>query len=347
MPYYFFPIRGKWYKANLHCHSTVSDGKLTPEQLKNAYKEKGYSVLAITDHQAIFSHHDLDDKNFLTIVGYEMEINQMLPQKYGWNPTRNCHLCLYAKDLENTRQVCYEKDYQHPKFGWCKNEELRNKRQFAGEPLTPVYEPECINKIIKTANEYGFLVTLNHPQWSQETVEQLLQYNGMFALEIYNHSSYVSGIDEENGYVYDMLLRHGHKIHCVAADDNHNFRPFNEPKSDSFGGFTMIKADYLDYDHIISALENGEYYSSQGPEIKELYYENGMIHITTSNVREIKFLTDNHYCGSVIARENEFVNKGEFSARDIKKYFRMVIIDSNGKRAYSNAYFTEDFMGDI
>ena len=38
------------YKANLHCHSTVSDGKLTPAELKDAYKNHGYSILCITDH---------------------------------------------------------------------------------------------------------------------------------------------------------------------------------------------------------------------------------------------------------------------------------------------------------
>ena len=40
----------KQFKANMHCHSTISDGKLTPEELKAAYKAQGYSVLAITDH---------------------------------------------------------------------------------------------------------------------------------------------------------------------------------------------------------------------------------------------------------------------------------------------------------
>ena len=35
----------KQFKANLHCHSTISDGKLTPEELKEAYKAQGYSVL--------------------------------------------------------------------------------------------------------------------------------------------------------------------------------------------------------------------------------------------------------------------------------------------------------------
>ena len=35
-----------YYKANLHSHSTLSDGCVTPEEMKAAYKEKGYSILA-------------------------------------------------------------------------------------------------------------------------------------------------------------------------------------------------------------------------------------------------------------------------------------------------------------
>ena len=31
-----------YYKANLHCHSTNSDGKMTPEEVKNYYKANGY-----------------------------------------------------------------------------------------------------------------------------------------------------------------------------------------------------------------------------------------------------------------------------------------------------------------
>ena len=38
------------FKANLHSHSTLSDGKLSPAELKKIYKEHGYSVLAVTDH---------------------------------------------------------------------------------------------------------------------------------------------------------------------------------------------------------------------------------------------------------------------------------------------------------
>lgn len=37
-----------YYKANLHCHSTNSDGKLSPEEVKALYKANGYSIVAYT-----------------------------------------------------------------------------------------------------------------------------------------------------------------------------------------------------------------------------------------------------------------------------------------------------------
>ena len=37
-------------RANLHTHSTLSDGRLTPEQVIEAYASKNYDVLAMTDH---------------------------------------------------------------------------------------------------------------------------------------------------------------------------------------------------------------------------------------------------------------------------------------------------------
>ena len=39
-----------WLKGNIHSHSTFSDGSLTPEQMKDAYRHHGYDFLAVTDH---------------------------------------------------------------------------------------------------------------------------------------------------------------------------------------------------------------------------------------------------------------------------------------------------------
>ena len=38
---YLLPNTPK-YKANLHCHTTFSDGAFTPEKIKEIYKAHGY-----------------------------------------------------------------------------------------------------------------------------------------------------------------------------------------------------------------------------------------------------------------------------------------------------------------
>ncbi len=45
-----FECSGRWYKANLHAHTTKSDGDISPEGSAAFYREAGYDILAITDH---------------------------------------------------------------------------------------------------------------------------------------------------------------------------------------------------------------------------------------------------------------------------------------------------------
>jgi len=41
---------GQWYKGNLHTHTTLSDGRLSPDQVRQLYSQNGYSFIAFTDH---------------------------------------------------------------------------------------------------------------------------------------------------------------------------------------------------------------------------------------------------------------------------------------------------------
>lgn len=41
------------FRADLHCHTTCSDGTLTPEQLIRAAEQKGLNGLSITDHDTV------------------------------------------------------------------------------------------------------------------------------------------------------------------------------------------------------------------------------------------------------------------------------------------------------
>ena len=62
---------GQWYKAALHVHSTTSDGDVSvPERMKQ-YREKGYDVVAITDHWNTNKIDGLSGEKFLVINGME------------------------------------------------------------------------------------------------------------------------------------------------------------------------------------------------------------------------------------------------------------------------------------
>ena len=45
--------------ANLHLHSTHSDGKYTPEELVLLAKEEGYGAIAVTDHDTVTANEAL------------------------------------------------------------------------------------------------------------------------------------------------------------------------------------------------------------------------------------------------------------------------------------------------
>ena len=64
---YLISPNKKQYKANLHCHSVLSDGKKTPEELVAMYKAHGYSVLAITDHERPHQHQQMNTEDFLLL----------------------------------------------------------------------------------------------------------------------------------------------------------------------------------------------------------------------------------------------------------------------------------------
>ena len=40
MKKYLLPKSGNFYKANMHCHTTLSDGKKTPEEVKALYPDE-------------------------------------------------------------------------------------------------------------------------------------------------------------------------------------------------------------------------------------------------------------------------------------------------------------------
>ena len=330
---YLLPKEGSFYKANLHCHTTVSDGCMSPEETKNIFKGKGYSVVAFTDHEVLVPHSELADEEFLPLNGYEMEVNEQNEKAFRFKKT--CHMCLIALEPDNLKQVCYHRS----KYMGENSINYRDKIQY--DKFEPDYTREhthgCINDMMKKGRENGFFVTYNHPTWSLENYNDYMGYNHMNAMEVFNNECENIGYCEYNEKEYDDMLKGGKRIYCIATDDCH--RP-----ETCGGGFTMIKAEKLEYRAITNALVAGNFYASQGPLVYDLWFEDGKIHIDCSDAASITLHTSSRRAKMIQANEGEFVNTADFDIVSEDGYVRITVTDSNGKHANTNAYFTDELF---
>lgn len=339
MKQFLLPENTHPYKANLHCHSNWSDGFYSPEELKQLYKAHGYSVLCITDHEGLFDHQDLNDPDFLTLTGYEMEYNQLNGD--DWNDkTVVAHLCFYKKDPAYPFQPGFDPAYTHPKFKWLNDPAKRALVQGKGEPFQKIYSPENINEIIRTMKREGFIVTYNHPKWSQEKYETYTQYEGMDNLEVFNYGTFAFGYPDRNGDVYDALLRQGKRLNVTANDDNHH--QAGTPYDDMFGGFTVFHAKELTYAAIMEAFENGWFYASGGPLLKQLYVEDGFLCVESlTPLKYVHMISGNRYVGAQRHPDGSPVYEAKFSIRSGCGYMRLEMEDLSGNMAWTNAIYID------
>ncbi|MEX0779116.1 MAG: PHP domain-containing protein [Balneolales bacterium] len=87
-------------KADLHVHTTASDGVLSPEQVVRLAAEKGISTLAITDHDTIAGYrkarHVAEEVGIKLIPGIEITSDYK---------GKECHMLAYCIDLEHPRLI--------------------------------------------------------------------------------------------------------------------------------------------------------------------------------------------------------------------------------------------------
>ena len=148
------------------------------------------------------------------------------------------------------------------------------------------------------------------------------------AVEIYNHGCALETDRGDGFHVLDALLNEGRRLTGFATDDAH----FHI--DDSCGGWVNVKAEALDPDALVAALKAGDYYSSEGPEIRALAIDGEEVVVECSPVR----------CVSIVGRgQRNLQANGADRTRarlPIGKFegdwLRVVVMDDSGKRAWSN-----------
>ena len=334
---------GNFYKANLHCHSNLSDGSLSPAEIKELYKSLGYSIVAYTDHDIFVPHPELCDDTFLALNGFEIECNEPCPKTpYDFCVVKSCHFCCIALDPANDIQPCWNrKSYL---FGNATANQHLVKFDESQPDYWREHTGESRSDHMQKCRDAGFFVTYNHPTWSLEDYSDYMNFHGMHAMEMFNGACIAAGYDDYNPRVYDDILRGGDRIYCIGGDDNHNGQWAKGTRAyDSGWAYTVIKADSLDYKAITDAMLAGNFYASEAPEIYELWYEDEKVHVKCSDADRINYSTGRRCARTVLCEEGKTLTEATFTVSPDDVYFRLTVIDKKGRHACTNAYFVDAF----
>jgi len=227
-----FDRDGIFFRGNLHCHSSRSDGALDPEHVVSAYKRLGYDFICLSDHfEADYGWQLTDtsswrDESFTTLIGAELSRPGPVRPGKWWLGAVGLPLDFPAPDSRE------------------KGPELASRARAAG----------------------AFLVLL-HPGFNATQTRDLEGMDVIDAVEIYN-DGVQRGNDRGDGwYLAVDLLDRGWEISCTAADDAH----FDLGGYDAIGGaWVEVRSPVLEPAALLAALKGGAFYATTGPKIQDV-----------------------------------------------------------------------------
>lgn len=323
-----FTGSGNWYKGNLHCHTTNSDGALTPREVVALYKQKGYSFLCLSEHDVYTDlTPELNEKDFILLPG--VETAAYLLEDRGGGLRKKAHHIHGIAGTAAMQAHAGQKPLAH-------GETLPTKLFYGAWDGQKIVQ-DMVDGLI----ERGCFTTYNHPIWSKVNEADFISTEHVWALEIYNYSSHLENYSGYDTTYWDAMLRNGRHILGFASDDNHN----SGIPHDSGGGYVVVRAETLSADCLIDNLLKGNFYSSAGPEIHDFGIRDGVVYVDCSRVYRIDFIAGNVINDGVSVVSDEYKDKlcyGEYHLKGHESYVRIECTDKYGRKAWTNPIFLQD-----
>jgi hypothetical protein len=298
-----FSKPGRFWRGNLHTHSTRSDGRRSPEDVCRFYQTAGYDFLSLTDHfmerfdWPITDTSPFRSDTFTTLLGAEL------------HPTED------EMELGN---------------GW----------HLVAVGLPPDFAPphpdETGPALARRALEAGAFVAAAHPQWFGMTEGDMLALGPIHALEIYNASAADDNDGAESVYMLDLMLARGRRIFGCATDDAH----FILNTRDRLAGWVMVRSDVLTPEALLGALKRGDFYSSTGPVLCDLVVEPGeRLWVSCSPANRV-FVIGGPAEYMMVGEQG--ITEAEFDLRGWRReYLRVLVRDDAARKAWTNPIWFE------
>ena len=304
-----FHEAGKWYKGNLHCHTTISDGKLDPQATVALYRKLGYDFVALTDH--IGGFRDKKTKIFKPLIYPLAQLNRpdflVLPgMEYDTNRSgETIHMLAIGPGYDQVLE-----------------------------------EGQDLSEAMKNWWDKGAFTFFAHPHWSLNSTSVLEDLTFLPAVEVFNYATALSnGLRGNSQLHWDRLLRRSRRVLGVATDDTHR------PAEQAGGGWVMVKAPALTADEIVRALRAGRFYFSSGPTLDDVFFDTeGALHVRCSPVEVVRALSTVGKVMQVKAKPGrtlrEAVIAWDWNPKGSKTslpFVRVECTDAHGRTAWTQA----------
>lgn len=315
-----------WYRGNTHTHTVNSDGNSSPDTVARWYKENGYQFLFITDHEYLTDPTALNAifgarERFLLLPGQEIT-------QWGKDPKRKA---AHVNALF-TSKVIYPVGERTCEGTGC------GAKADASVPLADTFKAN-----IAAVNAQGGIAQVNHPnyRWSVRPDDLRDVPNGTL-IEVWNglEINNLGGGDETGevrpsaeGY-WDLLLSQGKVVWGVGSDDSH-------AESGCGQAWIMVHAPELTPAAIKQAIQSGSFYASSGVELKDVTSDVEGLSVTIRNTgNEARYTTRFFGRGGIVLKE-VYGPEARYDFTGHETYVRASIIDSNGKRAWTQPVFLD------
>ena len=285
----------------MHTHSLWSDGDDFPEMIIQWYKDNEYQFIALSDHNTIADSefwYEIKERErkYKTLEKYQKRFGNWVETK-----TDSTKTFVRLKTFEE-----YQSKLQNPgSFLIIKSEEVTSS--FENKPVhinvTNLHEKidpirgssvlDIMQRTLDAMHEQSkrlnipMIAHINHPNFGYGiSTEDLKQLNGERFFEVYNGHPAVNNqgneTHDDTETMWDLINIHYHRegkplLFGVATDDSHRYHTFSSKDSNTGRGWVMVNSKKLDVHHIISAMENGDFYASTGVYLKKLYADQNQI----------------------------------------------------------------------
>ena len=293
----------RWYKGNLHTHTTISDGDSSPESVIRWYKDHGYDFLAITDHDVLVATDEykaLCDENFILIPGMEVS------DSFAEIPLHVLALGLVDKTLKPA----------------------------AGSDISSTLQND-----VAAIRAAGAIPVLCHPNfyWAYGA-EELARVQDCMFFEVLNAhpevdsggGSGVAGTEK----MWDIVLSSGKRMLGLGTDDLHVI--------DKYAGrsWIMLRAEELGQKAVLSALEKGDFYTSTGVVLDDIDIKRSRMKLWIRAEEGMGYATFFIGSGGRVLKSDLSLSPSYRFPR-AERYVRAKVVDAKGRVALTQPSFLQ------